>query len=623
MKKLRQFDMESYRILAELSNALIFEWDIVTDCFYVSENWPAIFNMKPQKENFSKNFTKIFTMPPNQPDMLTPYIENIKQNSTKNNLSGNYHKVEIQLLTKEHSYTWFQLRLLLRRDATGYPNRLFGMMTDIDLQKKENEKLIYQAQTDVLTGLYNKATTQLMISDYLKYSSLQNKNQALFIIDIDGFKEINDYFGHLFGDAVLADIARCIKKSFRKSDIVGRIGGDEFIVLFKNITGKGPIQKKAAELVKLLQRKYTSNSITYKLSASIGIVLSPLHGTNFNNLFRKADNALYHVKENGKNNFYFYNEELKSPKYISKRNIEDLGLENKRKQKAFQENVIEYIFKILYRSKDADTAVNLIMEIIGRKYNLDRVFILEKNKKNEYCNTFEWCEKNVLSRQSQQAKVPGLIAKKFLERFDENGLFNCADTSLLDPAIKKYFNSVPVKALLEYAMMKQGIIAGIIGFEDHKKTRVWKDEEIEVLSFTAEILSTFLLEKRALDQLKISNAQALEILDHIDSFIYIIDMNNHEILFLNKKAIDFFGTDQFGRKCYDFISCENTPCPYCPMLLLTDSIEQAQQDIYFPKRDLWVHSAVSKIHWDDSRNVCLIHCTDITALKKAAKTNAI
>ena len=166
------------------------------------------------------------------------------------------------------------------------------MMTNIDLQKKENEKLLYQAQTDVLTGLYNKATTQLMISDYLKYSSLQNKNQALFIIDIDGFKEINDYFGHLFGDAVLADLARCIKKSFRKSDIVGRIGGDEFIVLFKNITGKGPIQKKAAELVRLLQRKYTSNHITFKLSASIGIALSPLHEIAAMTILIIVDNSI-------------------------------------------------------------------------------------------------------------------------------------------------------------------------------------------------------------------------------------------------------------------------------------------------------------------------------------------
>ena len=85
-------------------------------------------------------------MPTHQPDMLTPYIENIKKNNTRNNISVNYHKVEVQLLTKEQSYIWFQLRLLLRRDATGSPNRLFGMMTNIDLQKKENED--FQPQQD-------------------------------------------------------------------------------------------------------------------------------------------------------------------------------------------------------------------------------------------------------------------------------------------------------------------------------------------------------------------------------------------------------------------------------------------------------------------------------------------
>ena len=619
MDKLRQFDMESYRILAELSNAIMFEWDIPTDCFYVSQNWNTLFPSDPQKENFSQNFSKIFSTPPHQSDELTPYIENVKQNNSKNIPKNYYHKIELQLLTKKQTYIWFQLRLLLRYDTKDLPDKVFGMMTDIDLQKKENEKLLYQAQTDVLTGLHNKATSQIMISEYLKQSGLQSRNQALLIVDIDGFKEVNDHFGHLFGDAVIADLARCIKSSFRQSDIVGRIGGDEFIVLFKNIAKKEVIVKKAKELLQLLQRKYTSGNITYEVSASIGIVLSPLYGTNFNDLFQKADRALYHVKENGKNNFYFYYDNLPSPQYSSSRKLADARAETKRLQKSFHENVIEYIFKILYRSKDANTAINLILEIIGRKYNMDRVCIFEKNAKNECCNTFEWCGENIASRQSEEEKIPDFITEKFREQFDENGLFNCEDVNLLPPELKEYFKQVPVKALLECAMLNNGLMAGVIGFEYHKNPRVWKADEIEVLSFTAEILSTFLLGKRALDRLKLSNIQALEILDHIDSFIYVVDKNTHEILFLNKKSIDFFGTDQLGKHCFDFISCENAPCSYCPMRLLTESIEQTQQDVYFPKRDLWVHSAVSKIHWDGSREVCLLHCHDITAFKKADK----
>jgi len=378
VKKLRQFDIESYRILAELSNAIMFEWDITTDRFYVSSNWKLKFGTEPPQVDFSHHILQLFLMHPDDIDELTPYINNIKKNNELLEHTKYYKKIELRLLTKKHVYIWFQLRLLLRCNAQGLPDRIFCMITDINLQKKEYEKLLYQAQMDVLTGLYNKATVQAMIIDYLRKSRLQNKNQALFIIDIDGFKEVNDHFGHLFWDAVISDLAYCIQNSFRKSDIVGRIGGDEFIVLFKNITTEEFIIKKAQELIKLLQRKYTSNSTNYKVSASIGIVVSPLYGTQFDDLFQKADHALYYVKEHGKNNFHFFHENLPNPQYISTRTLEITNAKNRKNQKAFHENVIEYIFKILYRSQDANVAINLILEIIGRKYNISRTFILEK-----------------------------------------------------------------------------------------------------------------------------------------------------------------------------------------------------------------------------------------------------
>ena len=612
MKKLRQFDMESYRILAELSNAIMFEWDIATDRFYVSSNWKLKFGTEPQQEDFSHHISQIFFMYPDDPDELTPYIKNIKDNNELSEHTKYYQKIELRLLTKKQIYIWFQLRLLLRYNAKGLPDRIFCMITDINLQKKEYENLLYQAQMDVLTGLYNKATTQAMIIDYLKKAHLQNKNQALFIIDIDGFKEVNDHFGHLFGDAVISDLAHCIHNSFRKSDIVGRIGGDEFIVLFKNITTEELIIKKAQELINLLQRKYTSNGTNYKVSASIGIVVSPLYGTRFDDLFQKADHALYYVKEHGKNNFRFFHENLPAPQYSSTRTLEITNAKNKKNQKAFFENVIEYIFKILYRSQDANVAINLILEIIGRKYNISRTFILEKNCREEYCNTFEWCDDGIASLQSEQQNIAKSIAEKFFSHFDENGIFSCGNTTLLPAELKTYFKKSPVKALLECAMLNEGTTAGVIGFEYHHHARLWKNEEIEVLSFTAEILSTFLLKKRVFDKMKRSHMQTLEILDHIDSFIYVIDKNTHEILFANKKSLDVFGTDQLGKCCYDFISCEKEPCKYCPVLLLTESIDQAQTDIYFSKRDLWVHAAVSKIHWDNTREVCLLHCHDTT-----------
>ncbi len=491
-------------------------------------------------------------------------------------------------------------------------------MTDINRQKEEYEHLLHQAHNDVLTGLFNKATTQKFITNYLKNARLKDKKQALFIIDIDGFKAVNDHFGHLFGDAVIAELAHHIKDSFRKTDIVGRVGGDEFMVLLKNISDNNIISDKAQELIGQLQREYNAKEEIYKISASVGIAVSPESGIEFEELFEKADRALYHVKAEGKNNYYIYHDKMPVSEYVNNRINSELQEKN---QKSFYENVIEYIFRILYRSEDADAATNLILEVIGRRYSISRTFILEKKKNQMYANTFEWCNDGVQSQQGKQQHILSMVAEKFFHYFDENGVFSCENVTLLPQELRRYFNNSPVKALLECAMVDKGNLVGLIGFEYHPHPRAWKNEEIEALSFTAEILGTFLLHRRSMDEVKLSRMQALEILDHIESFIYVIDKNTREILFLNESAAEFFGTDKIGKHCYDSVCCESMNCSFCPAVLLTEVVKSAKQDIYIPKRKIWLHVSVSKIQWDGDRDVCMVHCHDITAIKKGELGN--
>jgi diguanylate cyclase (GGDEF)-like protein len=617
LKRERGFDMESYRILAELSQAVMFEWDIAADRLFVSDRWRLNFGPEPQKAEFSKSLTEIFPVPSNEENLLQRYIEAVKYDKKVNC----YEKLEMRLCTIHDECRWFQLRLLLRLTPAGEPERVFCMMTDINQQKEDYEKLLYQAQKDVLTGLYNKETTQLLMEHYLEHARISDKQQALLIIDIDGFKDINDRFGHLFGDAVIAELGHIIQDSFRESDIVGRFGGDEFMVLFKNIGDVEVIRHKAEDMNRVLQRTYRNEQgDLYQVSASIGIALSPQYGLHFAELFSKADQALYYVKEHGKNACSFYHDDLPMPEYVSNRSLE--LRKTRRRSKAFQENVIEYIFKILYHSQDANAAVNLILEIISIRYNISRTFILERNREGEYENTFEWCKKGIPSQQSSQQHIPEEDAEKFFQHFNEDGVFSVENTALLAPELKKYFADSPVKALLECAMYQQGSIEGVIGFEYNSHPRDWKSEEIEALSFTAEILSTFLLQKRSLDKMKVSYGQALEILDHIDSFIYVIDKNTYEILFSNRKAIEFFGTDQLGKPCYAVIGADDTVCPFCPMSFLPESFHSVKKDVYMPKRAIWLRTAVSRIHWTENREVCMLHCHDITAWKKEESLSA-
>ena len=110
-----------------------------------------------------------------------------------------------------------------------------------------NKELLKYAQTDALTGLYNKETTEQLTDELL--SEDENKSHAFLILDVDCFKQINDIYGHVVGDRVLQKFGKLLKSTFREGDILGRIGGDEFVVIMKNIQTKDMATKKAGELL--------------------------------------------------------------------------------------------------------------------------------------------------------------------------------------------------------------------------------------------------------------------------------------------------------------------------------------------------------------------------------------
>lgn len=158
-----------------------------------------------------------------------------------------------------------------------------------------------------MSSLYNKAATQELTRRLLLKGS--GKSYAFFIIDIDNFKTVNDTCGHAFGDKVIADFAVKIKRQFRESDIVGRIGGDEFVA-FVPVPSKDWAEEKAKILSESLQYEFSDRQKTCHISASIGVALSPEAGKTFETLYQNADTALYQTKERGKNGYTIYKEPI-------------------------------------------------------------------------------------------------------------------------------------------------------------------------------------------------------------------------------------------------------------------------------------------------------------------------
>ena len=160
------------------------------------------------------------------------------------------------------------------------------------------------AVMDPMTGLLNKASSESEIAELCKTAQ-----GVLLMIDLDSFKLVNDIYGHAMGDKILIRFAEILKAVVRPIDVVGRLGGDEFIAFCQNVKEDIVIEKKSRFINKYIMdaaKEFMGEDMTIPLGASIGCVFVPEEGTNFEALHKKADKALYTVKQNGKHGYIFY-----------------------------------------------------------------------------------------------------------------------------------------------------------------------------------------------------------------------------------------------------------------------------------------------------------------------------
>lgn len=234
--------------------------------------------------------------------------QKIRQILSKENLLKIYDENEsIELLDVliqdiDGIQRWFKIKVVFTRHYIN--NKIFAHITftDIDVKHRAAEDIKYNATHDVLTGVLNRHTFTEMVSDRIDYL---NKNywNALIFIDIDDFKRFNDVFGHAVGDRVLRGVAKGIKKSFRANDIIGRVGGDEFMVLFSV-----PSLYALYSRVNLLNSNIKAESNIDSLSVSFGVALFCGGNKDFDRLYKLSDMAMYNAKKAGKNCYCFIDE---------------------------------------------------------------------------------------------------------------------------------------------------------------------------------------------------------------------------------------------------------------------------------------------------------------------------
>jgi diguanylate cyclase (GGDEF)-like protein/PAS domain S-box-containing protein len=216
------------------------------------------------------------------------------------------------IVRKDGTKRYIEATISLKKDSSGDPIGFKGIIRDITERKHIEQALKDMATHDALTGLPNRLMFNQLLNHAIQSARRYQRQFAVFFIDLDRFKIINDTMGHEAGDQLLQEIANRFRQSLRAVDVVSRLGGDEFIILVEEVNELNQIATLAQKILASTIKPVLIMDKECRVTASIGISIFPTDGEDDQTLIKNADIAMYFAKEEGKNNYQFYSKDIKT-----------------------------------------------------------------------------------------------------------------------------------------------------------------------------------------------------------------------------------------------------------------------------------------------------------------------
>lgn len=521
-------------------------------------------------------------------------------------------------LKRKGCYHWINASIqLLKKDSSAdIFARVF--LKDIQAQKEKEEKLQKEVHIDALTGAYNRKGIITHIEELLR----QNPEaiSACVSLDIDNFKEVNDTFGHLYGDAVLSETAKKIQKLCRSDTLIGRLGGDEFVAFFPRLQSEEVLMHAAERLQTALVNTYTSGSHMVKTSVSMGISFYPRHGTTFTELYDKADIAMYHCKRNGKNGWTVYQDTMERCQQIMEKpdsdNIGDMQL-----NKPFEGNIGEYIFRILYRQEKTDPqTMRTVLELIAHHYDMQYFYVMDFNRETQSIQPLlSWSEEDkslyeLLQLDEQKA------ALEFLETIHSDNdrilfLENCGK-DCFDRFPKEILNKLAIFALVHMSVPVSNQHDILIGLANTRHTHSFSRNQRTDIRTIFEVIVTFLKDQQQREQQKKYTDTLISLLNNLGNSIYVIDPHSYQLIYFNQSLMEIFPKLKTGEICHKVFREEDTPCKDCPIRQLSKTVPSASTDIHNAKLNADIQTTAAYVEWYDHQKYVLLSGVDVTRYKK-------
>ena len=499
-KKMAEIDSEKDRFKALVSVGIkrIFEYDVEANCFMTARSNEGKYGHEQYIHDFTKTAKQY---------RYVLFADWFRFDEFINNCQKGMSIIESQMRLRDKAgdYKWFRIcgKSVYKEDGTPY--KVIGTMENIDETKRMEICQADENMRDPLTKLYRKPYARQLIQEFLK-RQLCSEYAGFLILDIDNFAILNEKMGVAFGDEILKNIAADIETIFYPTDVLGRVGGDEFVILMKNIKDISDIEKKIKEIQKVINRTYVGETMNFGSTVGVGASVFPIDGVDFDVLYEKAEKALFHAKEAGKNCYGFYDSTKEDiyKKYRLEEKHEKMRqaeLTHDDMQQNASDSLIELAFKLIEESKDTDSAINLLIRQVARQMNLGGICIRERmalSYKVDYpyqcCNIADVNVENTGYMEYNQEQWAKLI-----EEFRvSNGLLCISDAEKeIDDTRRKIMLAYGVRSCARCAFYDKGEFVGNIDFLDFTTERRWSKEDIITMRAVTNVVSSYLLKMKA------------------------------------------------------------------------------------------------------------------------------
>lgn len=353
---------------------------------------------------------------------------------------------------------------------------VIGVMEDASLSDESDfEFLANKSNLDSLTGLINKKATKELIID--KISLQKNETFAMVMVDIDYFKELNDNYGHMFGDEVLIEVSDILKTTVKDCGFVGRIGGDEFLLILEGTNNEADVRAVLKTIRSRIEWAYSGH---IKITTSLGCACYPKDAKTYDELFKLADKCLYIAKEKGRNRFILYDEKKHghlTKVQLSTNAISILPKVSVRKKCT---HICEIISSVAYQNYSLDK----IMDSLNDYYEFDKSAIFLENK--IYSHNFTKDDDEIYN-----------IIDTYKNIFNENNILSINHYISVEksaPQLFKYMLETKSFSLLQHIIYdKDNHVQGLIIFSTYNRTNKWSENDINYLTIICKLIEQILL----------------------------------------------------------------------------------------------------------------------------------